>query len=206
MTTYVSESGAGAEKRSETALPPRPPFWLRVSVVQGNGLQLAGLLVGVGLLAAAANIEAVTAVSVLLMLLGWYAIYVCCHAIAHWLVGRAVGIQFVGYGLRGTDHPQDYPPAVRRVVGYLPTFTAMTDKASMQRARPVAKALMFGAGDTSTTICSILVGWYAWRSGMPGGLVLLVAMVIFSLFSTAVTASVPRGDYAKARRALRRPD
>jgi hypothetical protein len=206
MTTRVSNHNPGAGKSGETALPPRPPFWWRVSVLQGNVMQLAGLAIGVGLLFAAAHVQAPAVLLVLLMLLGWFAIYVCCHAIAHYVVGRLMGIQFVGYGLRGSDHPQDYPPAARPFISRLPTFTALTDKTSMRQARPIAKALMFGAGETSTAVCSILTGWYAWHSGIPGGLVWLVAMVIFNLFATVVTATAPRGDYAKARRALRRQD
>ena len=54
-----------------------------------------------------------TAVSVILMLLGWFVIYICCHALAHWAIGRVVGIRFRGYGVRGTDHPENYPPLLR---------------------------------------------------------------------------------------------
>lgn len=137
------------------------------------------------------------------MLLGWLAIYVCCHAIAHYVLGRLVGIQFRGYGIRGTDHPRDYPPGIRQLMSALPMFTALTQPASLRQARPVAKALMFSAGETSTAICSLLAGWYAWQSGIPGGQSLFYTMVVFNLISTIVTAIVPRGDYTKARRALR---
>jgi hypothetical protein len=64
------------------------------------------------------------------------------------------------------------------------------------------KALMFAAGETSTTICSILVGWYAWSQGIPGGGVFFIVMVVYSAIVTVVTVITPRGDYAKARKAL----
>ena len=38
---------------------------------------------------------------------------------------------------------------------------------------------------------------------VPGGLVLFIVMVIFNLLSTVATATIPRGDYNKAWRALR---
>ncbi len=189
-------------QKADSALPPRPPFWTRLSIAAGNLAQLAGLILGSGLLYAAAHLQAASSVRVLLMLGGWFAIYVSCHAIAHWAVGRLVGIEFQGYGLRGTDHPENYPPGLRQAMSALPTFTVMTKKASMQRARPVAKALMFSAGESSTAVCSILAGYYAWRSGIPGGQSLFWVMVAFNLFSTVVTALVPRGDYAKAWQAL----
>ena len=185
-----------------SALPPRPPFWFRLSIAAGNLAQLAGLILGSGLLYAAAHLQAASGVRVLLMLGGWLAIYVCCHAVAHWAVGRLVGIEFQGYGLRGTDHPENYPPGLRQAMSAMPTFTVMTKKASMQRTRPLAKALMFSAGESSTAVCSILAGYYAWRSGIPGGQILFWVMVGFNLFSTVVTALVPRGDYAKAWQAL----
>jgi hypothetical protein len=189
-------------QNKDSALPPRPPFWLRLSIAAGNLAQLAGLILGSGLLYSAAHLQAADGVRVLLMLVGWLAIYICCHAIAHWAVGRLAGIEFRGYGLRGTDHPENYPPGLRQTMSALPTFTVMTKKASMQRARPVAKALMFSAGESSTAVCSILAGYYAWRSDIPGGQILFWVMVGFNLFSTVVTALVPRGDYAKAWQAL----
>ncbi len=189
-------------QRKDSVVPPRPPFWFRLSIAAGNLAQLAGLILGSGILYATAHLQAPDVVRVLLMLVGWFAIYVCCHALAHWAVGRLVGIEFQGYGLRGTDHPENYPPGLRQAMSAMPTFTVMTKKASMQQARPLAKALMFSAGESSTAVCSILAGYYAWHSGIPGGQILFWVMVAFNLFSTVVTALVPRGDYAKAWQAL----
>jgi hypothetical protein len=198
-----TSSPVPAQSGSLSGPPPRPPFWLRLSIPAGNALQLAGLVLGAALLYVDARLSIGPAVRVAVMLVGWLAIYVCFHALAHYAVGRLVGIRFRAYGVRGTDHPENYPPLARQLMQALPTFTAMTEKASMQQARPVAKALMFAAGESSTAVCSILAAWYAWRSGIPGGLILFVVMIIFNAFSTVVTALVPRGDYWKAIRALR---
>ncbi len=189
-------------ERKDSALPARPPFWFRLSIAVGNLAQLAGLILGSGLLYIAAHLQSLNVARVVLMLVGWFAIYICCHAVAHWAVGRLVGIEFEGYGVRGTDHPENYPPGLRQAMSAMPTFTVMTKKPSMQQARPLAKALMFSAGESSTAVCSILAGYYAWRSDIPGGQILFWVMVTFNLFSTVVTALVPRGDYAKAWQAL----
>ena len=109
----------------DSAVPPRPPFWFRLSITAGNLAQLAGLVLGSAVLYTAAHLQAAGSVRVVLMLGGWFAIYVCCHAIAHWLVGRLVGIEFQGYGLRGTDHPENYPPGLRQAMSALPTFTVI---------------------------------------------------------------------------------
>ncbi len=185
--------------------PPRPPFWFKMSIWTANLLQLAGLAGGSLILYLDARLQSAAIVRFILMWLGWFLIYICCHASAHWLVGRLVGIEFQGYGMRGTDHPENYSGLMRKLMSALPTFTVMTKKASMKQARPWAKALMFAAGESSTAICSILAGWYAWRQGIPGGLVLFWVMVVFNLLSTVATARFPRGDYHKAWRALHTP-
>jgi hypothetical protein len=110
----------------------RPPFWLRLSIVQGNILQITGLVVGAALLVADGRSTFPVLARVVIMLVGWLIIYICCHALAHYLVGRALGIRFRAYGLRGTDHPENYPPLVRQLNQALPTFTAMTEPTSMR--------------------------------------------------------------------------
>jgi hypothetical protein len=138
------------------------------------------------------------------MILGYMIIYICCHSLGHWAVGRLVGIRFKEYGLRGADHPEEFGTGMRKVMSRVPMFTAITEKASMEKASPVAKALMFGAGETSTIACVILAGLYAWRSNTPGGLILLIASILMSVSAAVSTSTMPKGDYAKARRALRR--
>jgi hypothetical protein len=187
----------------EKAPPALPKLWFRLSEASGNAVQVAGLVLGAALLYVAAQLHASSIVRIVLMILGWLMIYICCHAIAHWAVGRLVGIRFRGYGVRGTDHPESYPPGLRQVMSLFPFFSALTQKASMQQASPVAKALMFSAGETSTTICSLLAAAYAWLSGIPGGFALFVFSVCWAIGATISTSIIPRGDYAKALRTLR---
>jgi hypothetical protein len=189
----------------KTAVPPRPPFWLTLSIPAGNLLQLAGLLLGALILYGDAHLAAPAALRVVLMLLGWFLIYIGCHSLGHYLVGRLVGIRFSKYGVRGTDHPENYSGVTRQMMSAMPTFSAITEKDSMRKASPVARALMFAAGETSTAVCSIASAWYCWRAGIPGGLIWLIVMVVFNAFSTVATARFPRGDYAKALKALRTP-
>ena len=181
----------------------RPPFWLRMSIPAGNLVQLSGLGLGSALLYLAAHTRLPRAVRVLLMLKGWGAIYVCCHAIAHWAVGRLVGVEFRGYGLRGTDHPHVYPPGVRQIMSRLPLFTAITRKGSLQQVSPPARAAMLSAGQASTAICPLLAAWYARQSGTPGGRRFFAGNLVLSIFLTVITTVVPEGDFARARAALR---
>jgi hypothetical protein len=182
---------------------PMPRLWRRLTVAQGNIIQLAGLVAGAGLLVLAAKLPGPGAIRVALLLLGWFVVYDCCHAIAHWAVGRLVGIRFRGYGVRGTDHPEIYPPGVRQIMSALPFFTVLTQRDSMRAARAGAKAAMFAAGETSTTVCALLAAFAGWRGGVPGGFALFIFTAILVGSSTVVTAITPRGDYAKAIAVLR---
>lgn len=198
----MKEDGIKNDVKKKTAVPARPPFWLRLSIPAGNALQLCGLILGGALLFLDARLTAAAGLRVLLMFVGWFIIYIDCHAIGHYLVGRLVGIRFREYGVRGTDHPENYPPVARQLMSAMPTFTVMTEKTSMEAASPWARALMFSAGESFTAIFSILAALYAWLAGIPGGFAWLVIMVVFNIASTIMTSIVPRGDYAKARKAL----
>ena len=55
----------------------------------------------------------------------------------------------------------------------MPFFTAMAQRKSMREASPTAKALMFAAGETGTTVISLVAAFFAWQSGIPGGGLLL---------------------------------
>src|SRR5262249_19136157 len=89
--------------------------------------------------------------------------YFCSHAIAHWLMGRAVGIRFLFYTVGGTANPQGWPTGRRWIFERLPFLGVQTEKLSMQKASPRAKALMWSAGVTSSAITPTLGAFWAWR-------------------------------------------
>lgn len=188
---------------STSATPARPRLWLRLSITRGNLLQVVGTTVGATLIALAGNLSGPPAARFALALLGWLAIYDCTHSIGHYLVGRAVGIRFRFYGIRGSDHPEDYPPGLRQLMSLAPFWSVITDRASMRTAAPWRKALMFAAGETSTTICSTAAAFAAAAAQIPGAHTLLLFTIVWNAAATVVTAVKPKGDYAKARRAVR---
>lgn len=180
-----------------------PRFWTKLTEVQGIIVQLAGTVGGVVLMIAAGAIKTMQPLSVALMLIGFVAIYLCTHSLAHWAVGRLVGLRFDYIGMRGTDHPENYPPGLRHLMSVLPMFTSVSTKESRARAGRLAIAAYFAAGETSTTVFSILAALLALRLGVPGAQWLLIIMVVYNAAATVTTALIPKGDYAKALRALR---
>ena len=136
-----------------TATPKRS-FKRRYTVAQGNAIQATGLLGGSALLAAAAALNGSAFLRTAIVLAGFIAVYLNCHSIAHYAAGRLVGLKFRGYGVRGTDHPEVYPPGIRQLMDATPFYVALSTKASREQAGRLAKAIYFAAGETSTAICS----------------------------------------------------
>lgn len=184
------------------AAAPMPRLWAKFSVRTGTLIQAAGISAGAATLGTASRLHAASGFRLALLAAGWLAIYLSSHAIAHVAAGRAAGIRFRAYGVRGTDHPENYPPGVRQLMSILPMWSALTDKASMGQAGRWARAAMFAAGETSTTVASIAAAAYAARTHTPGGHALLAGSILWAIAATITTAIVPKGDYAKALRAL----
>ena len=182
---------------------PRPPLRMKLSIASGNLIQAAGLAAGAALLALAAAMTGHSPVRLAVALAGFLAVYDCSHAIGHYLAGRAVGIRFRFYGIRGTDHPEDYPPGFRQLMSAVPFWSVVTDKDSMRAAAPWKKALMFASGENATALCSLAAAYAVMAGGVPGGKVLFLGTAIWNAVSTITVARTPKGDYAKALRALR---
>ena len=173
----------------------------RLSILAGNALQISGIAAACLALAAARSAPSKSA-AILAMIAAWVLLYFFCHGIAHWAVGRILGIRFVFYTIGGTGNPEGYPAGLRWLFEHLPFFGVQTDKASMQKASPMAKAIMWSAGVTSSAVVPTVGVVCAWRSGIPGSKLFLIFAVIWAIATLASNWTSRTGDYSKARRAL----
>ncbi len=173
----------------------------RLSIATGNVVQAAGIAIALFSFAAARSTRS-TVTAVVALALGWVLLYFCCHAIAHWLVGRILGIRFASYTLGGTGNPEGYPVGLRWVFAHLPFFGVQTERASMQNASGVTKAIMWSAGVTSSALVPTLGALWAWRVGIPRSKPFVVFALIWAAATLASNWTSRTGDYSKARRAL----
>ena len=179
------------------------PAARRMGVGTGVLAQLVGLLGATGLLALAVGMNGSRGVRIALLITGWLAVYLSSHAVAHWGVGLLVGIGFRGFAIRGTDHPQTYPPGLRQVMSAAPFWVAVPDRASLRRATPRRRAAMLGAGMASTTLCSLGAAGAAAAEGAPGARIFLLVVAAWLAGATVTSFTTPRGDYRRALVALR---
>jgi hypothetical protein len=136
------------------------------------------------------------------MLVAWVLLYFSSHAIAHWLVGRMVGIRFLFYTVGGTGNPEGWPPGFRWIFEHLPFFGVQTEKLSMQKASRGARVLMWSAGVTSSVIIPTLAVLWARLCGVPGSRFFLLFALFWALGTLASNWTSRTGDYSKARRAF----
>jgi hypothetical protein len=183
---------------------PRRKIFGRLSIITGNAVQIAGLI-GACLALAAARSAGSTASAVVDMAVGWVLLYFCCHGIAHWIAGRILGIRFAFYTVGGTGNPEGWPPGLRWVFEHLPFLGVQTEKASMQQASPMARAIMWSAGVTSSAVIPSLGAFWAWRSGVPWGRWFFLVALFWAAGTLASNWTSHGGDYSKARRALGNP-
>jgi hypothetical protein len=176
----------------------------RLSIPAGNALQVGGILAACLALKASRS-EHSTAIAVAEMLVAWVLLYFCSHAIAHWLVGRALGIRFLFYTVGGTGNPEGWPPGLRWIFEHLPFLGVQTEKLSMQAASPTARALMWSAGVSSSAVFPALGALWAWHSGVPWSGAFSLFALFWALGTLASNWRSDTGDYSKARRALSGP-
>jgi hypothetical protein len=188
--------------KTDLAVPPKRKIFGRMSIVMGNVVQTGGILAaGVELIAARTAPR--SALAAVCMVSAWVLLYFFAHGIAHWLVGRLLGIRFQFYTVGGTGNPEGYPPGVRWIFEHLPFFGVQTDKASMEAASGAARAVMWSAGVSSSAIVPTLSAFLAWRWQVLGSSPFLVFALVWGLATLASNWTSRSGDFAKARRALR---
>ncbi len=175
---------------------PRQNIFGRLSITAGNAIQIAGIVAACIALALARSAYSKPAA----MVAAWLLLYFFCHGIAHWAVGRLLGIRFAFYTVGGTGNPEGYPAGMRWVFEHLPFFGVQTEKASMQKASPMAKATMWSAGVTSSAVVPTLSAVCAWS--VPGSKPFLIFAVLWAIGTLASNWRSRTGDYSKARRAL----
>ena len=180
--------------------PKRITPWLTLTTAQGNAVQIGGLL-GATILAWYAGRKGPRGTR--LMVASRLLAYFTEHAFSHWLVGRAFGIRFTGYGLHGTSRPGSYPPGARWVFSHLPLLSARVDPVSLRAATPAARAAMYAAGTLGTVIPSVAIPGYCWMRSVPRARGFFIGANLWSVPLLLSESLRPGGDLRRAWRALR---
>jgi len=158
---------------------------LRVPVWVGNTLLVIGTIVGgvaVGLALGSTTSEVVAGIALVAAGGIWS---VTWHDLAHWIVGRIVGIRFTCYYLAGPFPPR---PGLK------------TDYATYLRTPPIARAWMHASGALATKLAPfVALAFWPLTNAPWWSAAALLALGIVQIV-TDVTLSVRSSDWKKVRR------
>jgi hypothetical protein len=159
---------------------------LRVPVWFGNAVLVVGALAGAAGVAFAliTDSEEIAGLALIFAALDWSTTF---HAPAHWLVGRAMGMRFLAYFVRG-----------------LPPFPGLKiDYATYLRVAPEARAWMHASGAVASKVGPFLVLAFWRASGAPGWAAWAILGYGVLIIGTDVFISTRTSDWKRFRREMR---
>jgi hypothetical protein len=168
-------------KAFEARVRPRFPVWL------GNLVLCAGILAGVAAMVVAARVETGWLAGLALVAAAglWSA---SVHGLAHWLVGRALGIRFWCYFFGGPPPPR---PGLK------------SDYATYVRATPRARAWMHASGAIATKLAPFLVAALYPATNAPAWALWVVLAIGIAQILTDIAFSTKTSDWMKFSREIR---
>lgn len=165
----------------EHATRRRFPMWL------GNAVLVVGTLVGGLAVVVAMDVEdEVVAGVALVAAAGIWSVSV--HCLAHWVVGRLVGIRFMSYSFGGPFPPR---PGLK------------TDYATYLRAPASARAWMHASGALATKAAPFVALGFWWATNAPAWAAWACAALGVLQIATDVAFSTKSSDWKKVARERR---
>ncbi len=165
----------------EARVRPRFPVWL------GNAVLALGTALGA--LAVVLALRATDPVVAGVALVAAAAIWsVSVHCLAHWVVGRLVGIRFLAYTLGGPFPPR---PGLK------------TDYASYLRTPPTARAWMHASGALATKAAPFVALGFWWATDAPAWAAWACGLLGVGQIVTDVLFSTKSSDWKKVIRERR---
>jgi hypothetical protein len=157
----------------------RFPIWLgNVVLVLGTGLGALAVVV-----AMRATNEVVAGVALVLAGGIWS---VSVHGLAHWAVGRSMGIRFRSYFFR----PHEFPPRPG----------IKTDYATYLRAEPSGRASMHAAGAVATKLAPFVALAFSPATDAPWWAAAALLVIGLGEVVSDVLFSTKKGDWSRVRR------
>jgi hypothetical protein len=178
---WAEQAGRIDRKAFETRFRVRFPVWLG-NLVLVLGVAAGAVAIGIAL---GTDDEVLAGLALLFAALDWS---VAFHGLAHWAVGRLVGLRFLGYVFRHL-----VPPVPGLKVDY----------STYLRASPEARAWMHASGAIASKLAPFLAlafwpataapSWAAWAIAGYGVVLILIDVFI----------STRKSDWKRVRRELR---
>jgi hypothetical protein len=178
---WADQAGRIDRRAFEARVKLRFPMWF------GNLVLVLGTAFGAAAIVVALRVSNATAAGIGLIVaaLAWS---VSLHDLAHWAVGRLVGIRFICYFLGGP-----FPPRPGLKIDY----------ATYLRTDPGSRAWMHASGAVATKVAPFVALGFWWTSGAPGWGAWVVVIYGILQIVTDVLFSTKSSDWKKVKRERR---
>jgi len=175
---WADVAGRIDRKAFERGVKPRFPIWF------GNTVLAAGTALGAGAIWFALSTSDETLAGIALIASAAI-LSVSLHDLAHWAVGRLVGIRFTSYFFGGPFPPR---PGIK------------TDYATYLRAAPEERAMMHASGAIASKIAPFISLAFWPASDAPGWAAWVIVAIGVGQIVTDVLFSTKSSDWKKVRR------
>ncbi len=171
----------------------------RIPIPVGNMIEIVGIIFALYLIFSAPRIADIL-LQFLVYVVAWGCLLFFPHGIAHYVVGRFVGIRFQYYYLSRSSVYKLKLPLARAIASRSLVLTLKVDQGSLRSASPGGRAVMFSSG----AVASMILPFYATLTSvghLPMNLsaillLLSAANLVFDLYY-----SPKAGDISRARSA-----
>lgn len=167
----------------------------KIPLVLGNGIEILGIVAAIYLIVVAPDINNVL-VKLLAYLLSWACLEFFPHCLAHFAIGRLLGVRFTSYILSKSPAAKLRLPVISAAASVIPILGLKIDQSSLASVSRGARAVMFASGAAVSMIFPFFVV-VASIGRLPailsGGLLLLsVANLTLDLYYSPKAGDISR--------------
>src|SRR2546422_3146448 len=165
-------------------------------MAQGASLCIFGVLLGLALLIVAPRIK-LFPIDALFILAAWFCFWFFSHDLAHYIVGRIVGVSFRYYFLGRSAITKLDLPIASNLLRFVPVLGLKIDKSSLNSISPNRVRAMYASGALFSMFLPWLVIPTSFAVGLTVGIFLTLLTVANDVFTLYFSPQV--GDLHHAR-------
>ncbi len=166
----------------------------------GNTIEVAGIIVGFILLYSL-NFLTHSLLRFLVLIISWMCFWYFPHCLAHFIVGRILGIRFMYYFAGRSSLIKMRLPLVTSILSVVPALGIKIDKHSTLNISRNRIAVMYASGVSASMLCPLIPFIYSLIY-LDYIITLFIGVITFGNIIFTIYFSFKVGDFSKAVKAL----
>ena len=171
-----------------------------ISTWAGSAIEITGLVIGFAFL----YLTSLTSISILkfvTLLFSWFCFWYFSHCLAHFIVGKLLGIRFLYYIIGRSSLIKLKLPIMTPLIKLIPVLGIKIDKSSLINTSRYGRSITYASGALASMLSPLIPFAYALIYTEQPISILLGALTIGNIIFTSYL-SPKVGDLYKAKKAL----